>query len=298
MENSTSPRTRSVTVETPAKINLLLDVVGKRTDGYHFMKTIMQSVSIFDKLTIVVNDSKNITVTCDNPDIPCDERNLAYRAAAAFFAYTEIPTVGMEIDIKKEIPIQSGLGGGSSNAAGVLIALNEMFATELSDDELAEIGVGLGADVPFCLTGGTALAEGIGEFLMPLPHLEECYIVVAKPKIGICTAEAFTRFDESAAKFHPDCDEIIAAIVVGDVVAVAAHCRNVLEESTKIEEIREIKRIMTENEALCAVMSGSGSAVFGIFEKKRVASSCADELEKVADFVKVCVPVECGIEVE
>lgn len=302
MEISTAPRTRSITVKTPAKINLALDIIGKRTDGYHFMKTIMQSVSIYDKLTIEINSNSNdsgaVTVTCDNKEVPCDDRNLAHKAAIAFFAFTNIQPIGMNIDIEKEIPIQSGLGGGSSNAAGVLLALNEMFGTNLTDEELADIGVGLGADVPFCLVGGTALAEGIGEFLMPLPHLTECYIVVAKPKVGICTAEAFARYDTKPARRHPDCDEIIAAIVVGDVDGVAAHCRNILEESTVLTEISEIKRIMTENEALCAVMSGSGSSVFGIFEKKRTASACADELEKAADFVKVCVPVDSGAEVE
>ena len=287
----------SATARTSAKINLTLDIVGKRTDGYHFMKTIMQSVSIYDKIDVTINDSANIIISCDNKNVPCDRTNIAYKAAMAFFNYTKIKPVGLDIEIEKNIPIEAGLAGGSSNAAGVLLALDKLFNTELTEQQLCEIGVKLGADVPFCIVGGTALAEGIGEILMPLPNLDECYFVVAKGEKGVSTADAFSKYDSIIVKEHPDCDEMIAAIAVSNIKRVSELCMNVLENVADIPDIEHIKNIMDDNNALCSVMTGSGSAVFGIFEKKKYATACVDELRAIVDFAEICTPVKNGVEI-
>lgn len=287
----------SVAVRTYAKINLTLDIVGKRTDGYHFMKTIMQSVSIYDEVSVDLRDDKEIVISCDAEGVPCDDTNIAVKAVKAFFEYAQIEPVGIEISIKKNIPMEAGLAGGSSNAAGVLTALNQIFETEFSTQQLCEIGVKLGADVPFCLIGGTVLAEGIGELLMPLPDLAECYFVIAKGAEGVSTAEAFARYDSLIVTEHPDCDEMVPAIAVGNVERISELCMNVLERAANLPDIEKIKDVMLENDALCAIMTGSGSAVYGIFEKKKHASGCADELKDLVDFVEVCTPVENGIEI-
>lgn len=287
----------SITVRTPAKINLTLDIVGKRTDGYHFMKTIYQAVDLHDTVTVQLREDEKIDVVCDRPQVPHGESNLVYKAALAFFEYTGVPFNGMGISIEKNIPLQAGLAGGSSNAAGVLVALNELFKTRLPLHQLCEIGVKLGADVPFCLTGGTALAEGIGDILLPLPNCPECYIVLAKGTQGISTAEAFQKYDRLLIPRHPDTDEMIAAIAVGDVPRIAELCLNVLESAADLEEIGQLKNILLENGALCAHMTGSGSAVFGIFEKKKQAAACLDELKDAADFAELCEPVETGIQI-
>lgn len=286
----------SVTVRAPGKINLILDIIGKRTDGYHFIRTIMQSISIYDKITVKKSTDSSITISCNVEEIPCDNRNVCFKVAKAFYEYNNIILDGLEIDIEKEIPAEAGLGGGSADAAGVLIALNLLYDTELSIHELAKIGVQIGADIPFCLTGGTAIAEGIGEILTALPNLADCYIVIAKPKIGISTAEAFLKYDLLEAVNHPDCNEIIASIAMGDINEISKHCTNILESVANIPEINEIKSIMLENNALCASMSGSGSACFGIFEKKKFAASCIDDLKKVTDFAELCSPAS-GIEI-
>lgn len=287
----------SVKVRTPAKINLTLDILGKRNDGYHFMKTIMQSVSIFDNITIETNTTNRITVFCNNEDIPCDRSNSAYKAAEEFFKFTGITNPGIEIIIDKNIPVQAGLAGGSADAAGVIIGLDSMFCTFLESSELCDIGEKIGADVPFCIVGGTALAEGIGELLTPLPNLDDCYIVVAKGTEGISTKYAFNKIDECDIYDHPDTDNMIVTIATGNLQEIASLCKNVFENVTHLDEIDKIKDIMNNNHALCSVMSGSGSSVFGIFDKKRFANSCEDDLEGVSDFVEICSPVIHGAQI-
>ncbi|HNX65048.1 MAG TPA: 4-(cytidine 5'-diphospho)-2-C-methyl-D-erythritol kinase [Oscillospiraceae bacterium] len=287
----------TVTVRTPAKINLTLDIVGKRTDGYHFMKTVMQSISIYDTVTLEQNTTGGITVFCNSDNVPSDETNTAYKAAKAFFEYAEIKNSGLEIIIDKKIPVQAGLAGGSADAAGVIVGLNELYNAELSVSELCEIGVKVGADVPFCIVGGTALAEGIGELLTTLPDLSDCFIVVAKGEKGISTAEAFEKIDSRVILNHPDCDGMIAAVASGHIPEIAPLCFNVFENVTSLSDIEEIKEVMKQNHALCAVMSGSGSSVFGIFEKKRYANACEDELSRIVDFVQICTPVSEGTQI-
>ncbi|MEG0614448.1 MAG: 4-(cytidine 5'-diphospho)-2-C-methyl-D-erythritol kinase [Oscillospiraceae bacterium] len=287
----------SVTVRTPAKINLSLDIVGKRTDGYHFLKTIMQSVSIYDEVNIRLNNDENITVLCDVDGIPLDGENTAVKAAEAFFAQTKTERSGVEISIKKNIPVKAGLGGGSADAAAVLVGLNELYKTDLTSEQLCNIGINVGADVPFCIVGGTVLAEGIGEILMPLPDLENYVLLVAKPTEGVSTAEAYKKFDEVVSVKRPDHDEMIAAIAVGDTERVPKLCCNVLESASSNSDTEKIKEIMNENNALCSVMSGSGSAVFGIFEKKRFAAAAQDDLQKFCEYTEICSPVEKGAEI-
>ncbi len=287
----------SVAVRTPAKINLTLDIVGKRSDGYHFMKTVMQSVSICDIVSVELKDEDGIEISCDDENVPLDERNIVHKAASAFFEYTKLKPCGLGISIEKNIPMQAGLAGGSANAAGVIVALNELFETELSLHQLCEIGVKVGADVPFCITGGTALAEGIGEIMTPLPALPECSIVIAKGKEGISTAQAFKKYDSLIIKEHPDCDEMVVALAVGNIKRVGELCMNVLEAAADIPDIAMIKKTMLDCGALCSVMTGSGSAVYGIFSKKKHALACLDELDGLADFAKLCTPIESGAEI-
>lgn len=287
----------SVAVRTPAKINLTLDIVGKRSDGYHFMKTVMQSVSICDTVSVELTDKDGIEISCDDENVPRNEKNIVHKAAAAFFEYTKLKPCGLDISIEKNIPMQAGLAGGSANAAGVIVALDELFETELSTHQLCEIGVKVGADVPFCIAGGTALAEGIGEILTPLPAMPECSIVVAKGKEGISTAEAFKKYDGLIIEKHPDNDEMVVALAVGNIEKIGELCMNVLEEAADIPEIQMIKKTMLDCGALCAVMTGSGSAVYGIFPKKKHALACLDELDGLADFAKLCTPIDSGAQI-
>lgn len=286
----------SVALRTPAKVNLSLDILGKRNDGYHFLKTVMQSVSIYDEISVTKNNSGKITVKADNDSIPADQDNIAYKAAEEFFKYSGHELSGIDIFIEKGIPSQAGLGGGSSDAAAVLIALNELTEAGLSSDELCEIGENIGADVPFFVIGGTVLAEGIGEILTPLPDLpEDTVFLIAKPKKGVSTAEAYNKFDTVTPDKHPDHNDMVASIATGDIPNIAAACKNVLEQVADIDEISEIAKIMKDNNALCSIMSGSGSAVFGIFEKKRYASSASADLKQLdLDFLEICYPEKHG----
>ena len=179
-----------VNVDAPAKINLFLDIRGKRSDGYHIVSMVMQSISLCDEITVSRTDDGDIKIVCSDENIPLDETNTVYKAVELFFKETEKENKGIEIKIKKNIPTEAGLGGGSTDAAAVLHALNKLYDTELSRKELAEIGAEIGADVPFCVYGGTMSASGIGTILSPLPDLPECYLVIVKPNIGVCTEQA------------------------------------------------------------------------------------------------------------
>lgn len=287
----------SISVRTPAKINLSLDILGKRHDGYHFVKTIMQAVSLFDEITIQLNNSEEIKIFSECPQIPCDDTNLAYKAAIAFFNHIDSEPVGINITITKRIPALAGLAGGSSNAAGVLVALNELMGTKLSVDELCDIGEKIGADVPFCITGATAVAEGVGDILSPLPNLPECFIVIVKPDFDISTAEAFKKYDLFDVPKVSQFDDMIAAIATHDIETISSLLFNALEYAAENHEITKIKEEMLEMGALGALMTGSGSAVYGIFEKKRGAIKCAEELSLTYNFVEVCTPFDSGAEI-
>lgn len=259
-----------------AKINLTLDVLNKREDGYHNVEMIMQTVSLFD-LVLVDKTHSGISVTTNLRFLPSNEKNLAYAAAREFFNATGM-NGGCKIMIHKNIPVAAGLAGGSGNAAAVLAALNMLYNAGLSDQQLCELGLKLGADVPYCILGGTYLAEGIGEKLSPLPPMPNCSILLVKPPINISTAAIYEKIDSEDITVRPDTDAMGRALVSGDPSAVAAQLSNVMSTVTEAMHpiVRGIKEKMIKNGALGAEMSGSGPTVFGIFPDYATAKRSHD----------------------
>lgn len=268
-----------------AKINLTLDVLGRLDNGYHEVKMIMQSLSLFD-LVIVDKQKSEIKISTNLKGLPTDEKNIAYKAAALFFAEMHI-SGGAKILIHKNIPVAAGLAGGSGNAAAVLCALNLLYAAGLSHNELCALALSLGADVPYCLTGGTQLAEGIGEKLTELPPVKAVPVVLVKPDISISTAKIYRKIDSASKLSHPDTDGMLKAIADGDILKLADELSNIMESVTADDcpEIIEIKKKMSELGALGAVMSGSGPTVFGIFPDNASAKTACDEFSKKYDDV-------------
>lgn len=258
-----------------AKINPVLDVLCRREDGYHELRMIMQTVNIYDTLELLKTES-GIRLTCDTGLLPCDDGNIVYRAARLVqetFSLKE----GIEIHLSKNIPMAAGMAGGSADAAATLHGMNELFELNLTTEQLCGLGVKLGADVPYCVMGGTMLAEGIGEKLTALPPIPECKLVVAKPDFDVSTKYVYENLHANDLKDHPDVDGMIAAITAGDLKAVALHMENVLETVTvqKYPQIEELKAFMRERGALNALMSGSGPSVFALFTETQVAEKCA-----------------------
>ena len=282
-----------ITLNAYAKINLTLDIVGKRADGYHLIRSVMQSISLCDVIT--VEKANAMLISCDRDDVPCDERNIVYKIAKAFFEHTEIDGA-VKIDIQKRIPSQAGLGGGSADGAATLLALNKLFKTNLSQDALCEIAKKVGADIPFCLIGGTLLAEGIGEKLTPLTSLCDCYIVVAKPNFGIDTKVAYSTFDN--LKETPDfCIDILVKSLGGNVDDVAPKLNNMFEVCLNNEKIEAVKLRLLAEGAKGACMSGSGSAVFGMFDNLNRAQNALEEMKKLGIFAQIVTPVSQGVEI-
>lgn len=242
-----------------AKINLSLDIVGVRGDGYHLIKTVMQSISLHDVISVSENGCC-ISITCNDPTVPCDERNIVYKCAKHFFEYwgTEF---GVAIDIQKNIPSQAGLGGGSADGAAVLVLLNRICGNPFSTDELCIIGAKVGADIPFCIVGGCVLCEGIGEVLTPIDSKISLDLCIVKPEFGVSTVEAYKAFDNAQPLSHPDTDLVISALENGDKSTLVKNFVNVLEMDKRIDEI---KRDLVDSGAVSACMSGSGSAVFAV----------------------------------
>ena len=251
-----------------AKINLGLDVVGRLENGYHLVKMIMQMVGIYDVLTLEKAQS-GIVVTTDHGELPTDENNLIYKAARLMMEKYQI-TGGVWIHLEKNIPVAAGMAGGSTDAAATFIGMNELFDCGASEEELRELGVKVGADVPYCIMGGTALAEGIGEKLSVLPAPPSCYLLVAKPDINVSTKYVYEHLDAEGVTKHPDIDGMIQALEDGNLKGITDRMENVLETVTIPEhpEIQRIKDQMMEAGALNAMMSGSGPTVFGIFKDK------------------------------
>lgn len=283
-----------IKVKAYAKINLLLDIIYRRTDGYHDLFMIMQSIGIYDTVTVTETKSKKITITCNIDDIPLDEHNIAYKAAAAFFDSTKIKNKGVNIDIVKRIPHAAGMAGGSADGAGVLVALNELTGAGLSDDELCAVGVKIGADVPFCIKGGTLLAQGIGDVLNKVKPLRKCYIVIAKPDCSVNTASAYKQFDECGKVHTPDKLGMLYAMQSRDLKEICSKMENVFEQFIAVDNKVEIKEVMRNNGALGVCMSGSGPTVFGIFDNKDSAEKCALELKPLAKDIAVTTPVSKG----
>lgn len=265
-----------VEVKAYAKVNLGLDVLRKREDGYHEVKMIMQSVNLFDILTFSVfngmgvqDNIGTIRIESDSDEIPLNEGNLIYRACRLVMNHFKIKK-NILVTVRKSIPVAAGLAGGSADCAAALKGMNELFRLGMSLEEMQKIGVRLGADVPYCLLGGTALAEGIGEILTPLPNLPNCIFLIAKPPFGVSTKEVYTQLslEDKTIKDHPDIDGIRKGIEKQDMKVVTAKMGNMLEQVTipMHPEIKQMKDLMLENGALNALMSGSGPTVFGIFD--------------------------------
>lgn len=286
-----------VKVNAYAKINLLLDIVATRTDGYHDLFMIMQSVGVYDTVTVEKIKGKDIKITCNIDDIPLDEKNIAHKAAMAFFKANKIRSRGIYIDIVKRIPHAAGLAGGSADGAGVLVALNELYKTNLSLDELCKIGVTIGADVPFCIKGGTLLSQGIGDVLNKVKPLRKCYIVLAKPDFGVNTGYAYRQFDECGKVHTPDKFGMLCAMQSRDLKQICSKMENVFEQFIEVPNRIEMKEIMRSNNAIGVCMSGSGPTVFGIFESRDDAQKSADELKQYAKDICVCTPVNKGCKI-
>lgn len=272
---------KKISLKAYGKINLGLDVLGKRDDGYHDLDMIMQSVDLCDQITITKNETGEITVKSNTSNIPNDESNLAYKAAKLLTSEFGLKE-GVCIEIEKNIPISGGMAGGSTDCAAVLKGMNKLFKLKLSDQDLMNRGVKLGADVPFCIMGKTARAEGIGEILTPIPNKIKGFLVIAKPPISVSTGFAYGKIDEVEIKNKPNTEGIIKALKSEDLEGLAEKICNVFEEVTIPEHviIEEIKTKMKENGALNAMMTGSGPTVFGIFDDKKKAIAAVDELKK------------------
>ena len=277
---------RKIEQKAYAKINLSLDILGRLENGYHIVKMVMQTIDLYDELVFETQDrdcpSMEITLVSDNGEIPCGEDNLIVRAVRRMEAKYRIRK-DLRITLKKNIPVAAGMAGGSTDAAAALRAVRDLFVPEVSDEELQKIGVTLGADIPYCVTGGTQLSEGIGEVLTLLPDAPQCGLVVCKPPVGVSTGEVYKRYDSLETVTHPDIDAQIEAIRKGDLACMAGLCGNVLEEVTgaMYPRIGEIERFFEEQGALIAKMSGSGPTVFAIFADKEKARRAAEAFEAV-----------------
>ena len=264
-----------------AKINIGLDVLRRRADGYHEVKMIMQTVDIYDELVLERRKEPGIELRMDNSDLPSGGDNLICRAADLLFLEKKI-TGGVNISLTKRIPIAAGMAGGSADAAAALRGLNELFDMGYSLKELQALGVGLGADIPYCLAGGTMLSEGIGEILTPLPAPPAAHLVIAKPDINVSTAFVYGNLHADRLAWHPDIDGMIAALQKGDLDGITGRLGNVLETVTVKAHpvIEQIKELLRKQGAENALMSGSGPTVFGIFKEKETAARAAEAVER------------------
>lgn len=270
-----------INVKALAKINLGLDVVRKREDGYHEVRMIMQTIHLYDQLLIEKTKERGIQITANLDFLPTDESNLIYKAAKLLQDTYEMKE-GVSVKLQKYIPIAAGMAGGSTDAAAVLYGMNELFHLGIKRQRLMELGVKIGADVPYCLMRGTALAEGIGEKLKSLPPVPKCPVLIAKPGIGVSTKYVYENLKLDEQTKHPNIYAQLDAIRKHDLRGIAAHMGNLLETVTipKYPVIDEIKRCMMENGALVSMMSGSGPTVFGLFEEERTAQEAYSQMRK------------------
>ena len=271
---------KQITGKAYAKINIGLDVLKRREDGYHELKMIMQTVDICDDLLFEKTAEPGIVIQSNHKELPVDGSNLIYKAADLLFRDKGI-TEGVKITLTKRIPIAAGMAGGSSDAAATMRGLNELFGMGYSVRELQELGVKLGADIPYCLVGGTMLSEGIGEILTPLPAPPDCFLVVAKPDIDVSTGFVYGNLHADRLTYHPDIDGMVEALHKGSLSGITDRLGNVLETVTIREYpvIEELKELMRSMDAENALMSGSGPSVFGIFKKRETAESAARAIE-------------------
>lgn len=286
-----------LTVTAPAKLNMTLDVLGQCENGYHEIATVMQAVTLSDTVTLIGTRKGHITLASHRMALPLDEKNTAWKAAQAFFEYVGVPETGVHITLDKRVPSQAGMGGGSADAAAVLVGLNEMFGVGLSATTLRKIAAKVGADVPFCVSGGAALAEGIGDRLTPLPSLPDCAVVVAKPSVGISTAAAYAAIDSAENLSHPDVAGMCDAMRAGDLSRVGALLGNAFYEANPLPQVTAILQKMREFSPLGSCMTGSGSAVFALFADTDAAKNCEAALRGICRSVWTCRPCRSGARV-
>ncbi len=274
----------TLTVTAPAKLNLTLDVLGRREDGYHEMKMVMQSVSLADELTLTTGPGEGLELSSDLGFLPLDGRNLAAAAALRLQEETGTEWGRLCIELRKRVPVCAGMAGGSSDAAAVLRGLNELCGLGLSLKELARIGERVGSDVPYCVLGGTALAQGRGEKITPLPALPECWAVLAKPGFPVSTPELFARLDGRKTRCHPDAEGMIRALEEGDLPGAARRMFNVFEEILPPRmgnRVGELKGELLRHGALGASMSGTGPTVFGLFQREEEGRAAAEGMKEL-----------------
>ena len=277
-----------VEVLANAKLNLTLDVLGKREDGYHDLRMVMQSVALSDVLRLVPMEYGGVQARSNLSFLPGGEKNLAVKAALCFYERLGRPPRGLEIELEKHIPVCAGMGGGSSDAAAVLRALNEAEGTPFPPAELARVGEGVGSDVPYCVLGGTALAEGRGEVLTPLPALPPCWVVVCKPEFAISTPALFARIDGVRLRRRPDTAGVLAGLERGDLEEVARRLYNVFEDALPPRQqarVSAIKSTLIHCGALGASMTGTGPATFGLFDREDCARAGFEALEELGNEV-------------
>lgn len=271
-----------IKVFAPAKINLTLDITGKLPNGYHTVDMVMQTVDLSDIVTVKKSSNECINLVCDKPFVPCNSSNTAYKAVEFFSQYCNIEC-SVDIAIQKNIPAQAGLAGGSTDGAAVLLALNKLYGTNLSVDELAKIGAKIGADVPFCLYGGTMLATGIGTTLEKTDHtfpLEDYVILLCKPIINVSTPVAYQKSDSIPYSTTVHSTAVIEALKKSDEKAFLQGLYNDFDSLLMLDEVQKIKAVMENNGSLKAVMSGSGPTVYGIYRNRQQAENTAEILKK------------------
>lgn len=274
----------SIVLKSYGKINLGLDVLRRREDGYHEVRMIMQTVGLYDVLTMKKRKDDKIEMTCNLSFLPTDERNLVYKAVKLIKDKYHIKD-GVEINLSKRIPVAAGMAGGSSNCAAALKGMNQLFDLGLSIDELCEIGVTLGADVPYCIWGGTVLSEGIGEKLSRVDAMPDCYILIAKPGISVSTAFVYKNLKLKELTKHPDIDGMLECLKEKDLTGICDRLENVLETVTVMEYpiIEKVKKHLMDQGAMGALMSGSGPTIFAIFRDKKTADNALESLRSIED---------------
>ncbi len=276
-----------------AKLNLSLDVTAKRADGYHELVMLMQTVSLADEIRLTLNDSGRITAACSLPFIPTDERNLAVRAAGEFLGAVGEKSIGVHLEMQKHIPVGAGMGGGSADAAAVLRALNRLLGHPFSRPELESLACRIGSDVAFCIAGGTSLAKGRGEILEDLKPIPACCFVIAKPGFSISTPELYKKLDGISLRRHPDTSGLLEGIERGNLKEISRRMYNVFEDvpDRRMRTVREIEGRLFASGAIGAMMTGTGSAVFGVFEDSGKAEAARLELLNECRFSTVAEPV-------
>ncbi|MBD5082144.1 MAG: 4-(cytidine 5'-diphospho)-2-C-methyl-D-erythritol kinase [Ruminococcaceae bacterium] len=270
----------TVTLPAYAKINLFLDITGTLPNGYHSLNNVMQQIALHDDVTVSFEEAAEtvIEIACDDPQIPCNEKNIAHKAAKLFLSNTG--TAGkVKVEIKKSIPVMAGLGGSSTDGAAVLVGLNRLCGKPFSQRSLEEMGAALGADVPFCIRGNCAYCKGIGEQMTDIRGIENCSLLIVKPDFSNNTALAYGQYDKNPIKARPEPEKLLNALKNGNLTEAAGELYNIFELLDNVQAMEEIKQALTNAGALGAALSGSGSAVYGIFSERKTALSAADKLD-------------------